>query len=142
MQRPYRKQFVCSFITSLVLLYRSASTQNLNIGELLQREALIDTSLLQIEEKMVETRLDVMRYAKYKVRFEIFKTGVDYVLVENLEKRFEQVRDLVVYCFVNDIMTVVELGKYKDFLQIGSISLTMGNSSIVATIHLGKDIIV
>lgn len=65
---------------------------------------------------MVETGLDVMRYAKYKVRFEIFKTGVDYVLVEELEKRFEQLRDQVVYCFVNDIMTVVELEKYKDFL--------------------------
>jgi len=133
---------MCAFITSLVVLYRSSSTQNVNIGELLQREALVDASLLQTEEEMVETGLNVIRYTKYKVRFEISKTGVDYVLVEELEKRFEQLRDQVVYCFVNDIMTVVELGKYKDFLQIGSISLTMGNSSTVATIHLGKDNIV
>jgi hypothetical protein len=36
--------------------------------------------------------------------------------VEDLEKKFEELRDQVVYCFVNDIITVVELGKYKDFL--------------------------
>ena len=97
---------------------RASSSQNL--GELLQREALVDASLSQVEEKMVETGLDVMRYAKYKVRFESSKTGrqtgVDYVLVEDLEKKFEELRDQVVYCFVNDIMTVVELEKYKDFL--------------------------
>jgi len=86
----------------------------------MQREAQVDASLSQTEEKMVETGLDVMRYAKYKVRFESSKTGrqtgVDYVLVEDLEKKFEELRDQVVYCFVNGIITVVELEKYKDFL--------------------------
>jgi hypothetical protein len=66
---------------------------------------------------MVATGLDVMRYAKYKVRFESSKTGrqtgVDYVLVEDLGKKFEELRDQVVYCFVNDTMTV---GKYKKHL--------------------------
>ena len=61
-----------------------------------------------------------MRYTKYKVRFESFKTGretsVDYILIKDLEKKFEELRDQVVYCFVNGIMTVVELEKYKDFL--------------------------
>lgn len=57
-----------------------------------------------------------MRYAKYKVRFESSKTGVDYVLMKELEKMFEGLRDQFICCFVNDIMTVVVLEKYKDFL--------------------------
>lgn len=97
---------------------KASSSQDL--GELMQREAQVDASLSQTEEKMVETGLDVMRYAKYKVRFESSKTGrqtgVDYILVKDLEKKFEELRDQVVYCFVNNTMTVVELGKYKDFL--------------------------
>ena len=36
--------------------------------------------------------------------------------MEDLGKKFEELCDQVVYCFVNGIMTVVELGKYKDFL--------------------------
>jgi len=69
---------------------------------------------------MVITGLDIIRYTKYRVYFESSKTGrqtgVDYVLVEDLGKKFEELRDQVVYCFVNGIMTMVELGKYKDFL--------------------------
>ena len=46
---------------------------------------------------MVETELDIIRYTKYKVRFESSKTGrqtgVDYVLAEDLEKKFEELRD-------------------------------------------------
>ena len=64
--------------------------------------------------------MDVIRYTKYRVCFESSKTGrqtgVDYVLVEDLGKKFKELRDQVVYCFVNGIMTMVELGKYKDFL--------------------------
>jgi hypothetical protein len=41
----------------------------------MQREAQVDASLSQTEEKMVATGLDVMRYAKYKVLFESSKTG-------------------------------------------------------------------
>jgi hypothetical protein len=41
----------------------------------MQREAQVDASLSYVEEKMVATGLDVMRYAKYRVRFESFKTG-------------------------------------------------------------------
>lgn len=69
---------------------------------------------------MVATGLDVIRYAKYKVRFESSKTGrqtgVNYILVEDLGKKFKELRNQVVYYFVNDTITVVELGKYKDFL--------------------------
>jgi hypothetical protein len=105
-------------IQAAVAEAKASSSQDL--GELMQQEAHVDASLSQVEEKMVATGLDVMRYAKYKVRFESSKTGrqtgVDYVLVEDLEKKFEALRDQVVYCFVNGIMTVVELGKYKDFL--------------------------
>ena len=36
--------------------------------------------------------------------------------MEDLEKKFNKLRDQVVYCFINDTMTIVELGKYKDFL--------------------------
>jgi DNA repair exonuclease SbcCD ATPase subunit len=101
-------------------LAEARASSSPDLGELMQREALVDASLSQVEEKVVETGLDVMRYAKYKVRIENSKTGrqtgVDYVLVGDLEKKFEELRDQVVYCFVNDIMTVVELGKYKDFL--------------------------
>ena len=86
----------------------------------MQQEAYVDASLLQVEEKMVITGLDIIRYTKYRVCFESSKTGrqtgVDYVLVEDLGKKFEELRDQVVYCFVNGIMTMVELGKYKDFL--------------------------
>ncbi|KAF4624576.1 hypothetical protein G7Y89_g13594 [Cudoniella acicularis] len=69
---------------------------------------------------MVETGLDILRYAKHKLRFGSSKTGrqtgVDCIPVEDLEKKSEELRDQVVYCFVNETMTVVELGKYKDFL--------------------------
>ncbi|KAH7378884.1 hypothetical protein BKA64DRAFT_648308 [Cadophora sp. MPI-SDFR-AT-0126] len=68
-----------------------------DLGELMQREAQVDASLSQVEEKMVATVLDGMRHAEYRVRFESSKTGrqtgVNYVLVEDLEKEFE---DLVV----------------------------------------------
>jgi hypothetical protein len=97
---------------------KASSSQDL--GELMQQEAYVNASLLQVKEKMVAAGLDVMRYTKYKVRFESSKTGrqtgVDYVLVEDLGKKFEELRNQVVYCFVNDNITVVELGKYKDFL--------------------------
>lgn len=36
--------------------------------------------------------------------------------MEDLRKKLEEWRYQVVYCFVNDTMTVVELRKYKDFL--------------------------
>lgn len=117
---------------------RASSSQDL--GKLLQQEPLFDASLLQVEKKMVETGLDVMRYAKYKVQFESSKTGrqtgVDYVPVEDLEKKFQELRDQVVYCFANNIMTVVELEKYKDFLVNQKHLSDHGNSSSVATIHL------
>ena len=103
-----------------VALAEARAVSSPDLGELMQQEAHVDASLSQVEEKMVATGLDVMRYAKYKVRFENSKTGrytgVDYVLVEDLGKKFEELRDRVVYCFVNGTMTVVELGKYKDFL--------------------------
>jgi chromosome segregation ATPase len=105
-------------IQAAVTEAKASSSQDL--GELMQQEAHVDASLSQVEERMVETGLGVMRYAKYKVRFESSQTGrqagVDYVLVEDLEKKFEELRGQVIYCFVNDTMTVVELGKYKDFL--------------------------
>ncbi|KAI4264666.1 MAG: hypothetical protein L6R42_000235, partial [Xanthoria sp. 1 TBL-2021] len=101
-------------------LAEAKASGNQDLGELMQREAQVDASLSQVEEKMVETELEAMSYAQYKVRFESSKTGrqtgVDYVLVEDLEKSFDELRDQVVYCFVNDTMTVVELGKYKDLL--------------------------
>ena len=97
---------------------KALSSQDLR--ELMQREAQVNASLSQTEEKIVETGLDVIRYTKYKVRFESSKTGrqtgIDHVLVKDLEKKFKELRDQVVYCFVNGIMTVVELEKYKDFL--------------------------
>lgn len=69
---------------------------------------------------MVTTGLDIIKYAKYKIRFESSKTGrqtdIDYVLVENLGKKFKELHNQVVYCFVNGIMTVIKLGKYKNFL--------------------------
>ena len=64
--------------------------------------------------------LDVIRYTKYKVCFESSKTGrqtgINYVLVEDLEKKFKELRNQVIYCFINNTIIVVELRKYKDFL--------------------------
>jgi hypothetical protein len=69
---------------------------------------------------MVVAGLDIIRYIKYKVHFESSKTGrqtgVDYILVEDLGKKFKELRNQVIYCFINNTITVVELGKYKDFL--------------------------
>jgi hypothetical protein len=63
----------------------------------MQREAQVDASLLYSKEKIVATGLNVIRYAKYRVRFESSKTsrqtGVDYVLIEDLEKKFEELCD-------------------------------------------------
>jgi hypothetical protein len=46
---------------------------------------------------MVTTGLDIIRYAKYKVRFKSskigYQIGVNYILVENLKKRFKELRD-------------------------------------------------
>jgi hypothetical protein len=69
---------------------------------------------------MVIIGLDIIRYTKYKVYFKSSKTGrqtgINYILIEDLGKKFEELCNQVVYCFVNDTITVVELGKYKDFL--------------------------
>jgi hypothetical protein len=46
----------------------------------------------------------------------VCSSSVKSLVIQDLEKKFEELRDQVVYCFVNDTMTVVELGKYKDFL--------------------------
>ncbi len=58
--------------------------------------------LTQVEEKIADTVLDVWRYAKHILRFESSKTGcqtgVDYVPVEDLERKFEMLRDQTVYC--------------------------------------------
>jgi hypothetical protein len=57
---------------------------------------------------------------KYKVRFESSKTGrqigVNYILIKDLGKKFEELHNQVIYYFINNIITVVELEKYKDFL--------------------------
>ncbi|CAD6446229.1 2a454805-7ebb-4649-95af-311ffb030764 [Sclerotinia trifoliorum] len=107
-----------SRIQAVVAKAKTSSSQD--IGELLKQEECIKESLLQIEEKMVNTRLEVLRYAKHKLRFENSKIrpqeSVNYVPVEDFTKKFEELRGQIVYCFVNKIMTVVELGKYKDFL--------------------------
>ena len=101
-------------------LAEAKASSNQDLGELMQWEAQVDASLSQVEEKMVETELDTMRYAWCKVRFESSKigrqTGVDFFLVEYLEKNFDQLCDQVVYRFVNDTMMVVKLEKSKDFL--------------------------
>jgi hypothetical protein len=36
--------------------------------------------------------------------------------MEDLVKKFEELHNQVIYCFVNDIIIVVELEKYKDFV--------------------------
>jgi hypothetical protein len=61
-----------------------------------------------------------MRYTKYKVRFENSKTGyqinIDYIFIKNLEKKFKELYNQIVYCFINNIIIIIELGKYKNFL--------------------------
>lgn len=46
---------------------------------------------------MVTMGLDVIRYIKYKVRFESSKTsrqiGVNYVLIKDLGKKFKELRN-------------------------------------------------
>jgi 23S rRNA pseudoU1915 N3-methylase RlmH len=55
-------------------LAKAKASSSQDLGELIQQEAQVDASLSQTKEKMVKTGLDIMRYAKYKVR------GSRYVL--------------------------------------------------------------
>jgi hypothetical protein len=69
---------------------------------------------------MVITGLDIIRYIKYKVYFESsktgYQTGINYILIKDLGKKFEELYNQVIYYFINNTIIVVEFGKYKDFL--------------------------
>ena len=69
---------------------------------------------------MIITGLDIIRYTKYKVYFEKskidYQIDVDYIFIKDLEKKFKELYNQVIYCFVNKIMIIVKLRKYKDFL--------------------------
>lgn len=97
---------------------KASNTQNQ--GDLSQQEYNVDDNLSRVEEQMVDARLKIMTHAKHKLRLENSKresqAAVDYVHVEDIQKRLEELRDKIIYCFVNTTMTVVEPKRYKDFL--------------------------
>lgn len=97
---------------------KASNTQNQ--GDVSQQEYNVDDNLSRVEEQMVDARLKIMTHAKHKLRLENSKresqAAVDYVHVEDIQKRFEELRDKIIYCFVNTTMTVVEPRRYKDFL--------------------------
>ncbi|KFY09427.1 hypothetical protein V491_08178, partial [Pseudogymnoascus sp. VKM F-3775] len=89
-------------------------------GDLVQQEADVEGNLLRVKEQMVESKLNILIYAKHKLRLENSRTerqaAVEYVHLKDLEKRFEKLHGQMIYCFVNKTMTMVELRNYKNFL--------------------------
>ncbi|KFY02467.1 hypothetical protein V490_00495 [Pseudogymnoascus sp. VKM F-3557] len=89
-------------------------------GDLSQKEASVVGTLLRLDEQMVDAKVNILIYAKHKLRLEnsdaARQSDVEFVLVEDLEKRFEKLRDKTIYCLVNKDTMMVEPKKYKDFL--------------------------
>ncbi|KAL5344813.1 hypothetical protein ACLOAV_010210 [Pseudogymnoascus australis] len=91
-----------------------------NQGDLSQKEASVVGSLSRLDEQMVDAKVNILIYAKHKLRLENSdaerQSDVEFVLVEDLEMRFEKLRDKTIYCLVNKDTMMVEPKKYKDFL--------------------------
>ncbi|PQE17585.1 incA domain-containing protein [Rutstroemia sp. NJR-2017a WRK4] len=89
-------------------------------GDLMWRESALRADISRVDDGIVQTRLEVLKCSSHKVRFERarigYQTGVDHVVMEDLENMLDKLHNKVVYCFVHSALTLVEPMKFKEFL--------------------------
>jgi hypothetical protein len=89
------------------------------LGDLLGEEAKISAA------KIVETKINVLKYSGHKVRFQNAKIryhkGVEHVAIDDIKHTLDKLHDKVLYCFIKGRYTLVEPRSFHNYYLVDDV---------------------